>query len=147
MRKSNLNPIFLKFTGIIKGVPKYWAQNSHLIYAISLVLFLPFLVLSILLFLLGLNIKNTTLAIFIVIIVTSALLTWLYQEDFKKTMVYLKHLITILSNFFITIIPITLTLLSTGYTLDQISEQNKSEKDTTVKCVKSTLKKINFLAR
>ena len=39
MRKSNLNPIFLKFTGIIKGVPKYWAQNSHLIYAISLVLF------------------------------------------------------------------------------------------------------------
>ena len=52
-------------------------------------------------------------------------------------MVYLKHLITILSNFFITIIPITLTLLSTGYTLDQISEQNKSEKDTTVKCVKA----------
>ena len=108
-----------------------------MIYAISLVLFLPFLVLSILLFLLGLNIKNTTLAIFIVIIVTSALLTWLYQEDFKKDDGIFKTFNNNIVQFFITIIPITLTLLSTGYTLDQISEQNKSEKDTTVKCVKA----------
>ena len=144
MRKSNLNPIFLKFTGIIKGVPKYWAQNSYLIYAISLVLFLPFLVLSILLFLLGLNIKNTTLAIFIVIIVTSALLTWLYQEDFKKDDGIFKTFNNNIVQFFITIIPITLTLLSTGYTLDQISEQNKSEKDTTVKCVKKHFEENKF---
>lgn len=99
MKKSNFNPKFLKFITMIKGVPKYFVQNSRLIYAILLVILLPFVVLTILLFLSSLNIKNTTLAIFIVIIITSALLTWIYQVDFKKDDVYLKNLITILSNF------------------------------------------------
>lgn len=136
MKKSNFNPKFLKFTTMIKGVSKYLDQNSHLIYAILLVILLPFLVLSILLFLLGLNIKNTTLAIFIVIIITSALLIWLYQEDFKKDHGIFKTFNNNIVQFFITIIPITLTLLNTGYTLDQISEQNKSENKTIVNCTK-----------
>ncbi|HDH1211371.1 TPA: hypothetical protein PIL99_002810, partial [Staphylococcus aureus] len=134
MKKSNFNPKFLKFITMIKGVPKYFVQNSRLIYAILLVILLPFVVLTILLFLSSLNIKNTTLAIFIVIIITSALLTWIYQVDFKKDDGVFKKFNNNIVQFFITIVPITLTLLNTGYTLDQISEQNKSENETTINC-------------
>lgn len=147
MKKSNFNPKFLKFITMIKGVPKYFVQNSRLIYAILLVILLPFVVLTILLFLSSLNIKNTTLAIFIVIIITSALLTWIYQVDFKKDDGVFKKFNNNIVQFFITIVPITLTLLNTGYTLDQISEQNKSENETTINCVKKHFKKINILAR
>lgn len=48
MKKSNFNPKFLKFITMIKGVPKYFVQNSRLIYAILLVILLPFVVLTIL---------------------------------------------------------------------------------------------------
>lgn len=147
MKKSNFNPKFLKFITMIKGVPKYFVQNSRLIYAILLVILLPFVVLTILLFLSSLNIKNTTLAIFIVIIITSALLTWIYQVDFKKDDGVFKKFNNNIVQFFITIVPITLTLLNTGYTLDQISEQNKSENETTINCVKKHFEKINILAR
>ncbi|PZH27160.1 hypothetical protein C7R17_14410 [Staphylococcus aureus] len=144
MKKSNFNPKFLKFITMIKGVPKYFVQNSRLIYAILLVILLPFVVLTILLFLSSLNIKNTTLAIFIVIIITSALLTWIYQVDFKKDDGVFKKFNNNIVQFFITIVPITLTLLNTGYTLDQISEQNKSENETTINCVKKHFEKNKY---
>lgn len=145
MKKSNFNPNFLNLLfRLLKSISKFLYQNSRLIYAILLVICLPFFVLSILLFLLGLNIKNTTLSIFIVIIVTSALLIWLYQEDFIKDDGIFKTFNNNIVQSFIAIIPITLTLLNTGYTLDQISEQNKSEDKIIVNCSKKHYEETEF---
>ncbi|MBN6852334.1 hypothetical protein JRF81_02480 [Staphylococcus warneri] len=145
MGKINFNPKFFEFiVWIGKSASEFLNQKSRLMYAILLISFLPFVVLAILLVLPELNIKNTTLSIFIIIIITSALLTWLYQEDFKNDDGIFKTFNNNIVQYFITIIPITLTLLNTGYTLDQINEQNKSENKTIVNCTKKHYEENKF---
>lgn len=127
---------------MIDKIKKY---STYIIY-ISFLLLAPIGSLALLLFfLLVLKINSSLYSILSLVLILSIIYYCIYKRDFKKhngDFFYFANKGIV--QFILTILPITLTLLNFGFTLDQRNEEKKQKNEEIIKCIKTNEYKDSF---
>lgn len=118
--------------------------KKYSIYILFLLL-APIVVLSLLLCLLALKINSSLYSILFLVLILSIIYYCIYRKDFKKNDGDFFHFVNKgIVQFILTILPITLTLLNIGFTLDQKNEEKKQKNEEIIKCIKTNEYKDSF---